>query len=229
MTMDVRAIQAALTAAGYPCTVDGQIGPHTYASLFAFVGRSAITPMIADLGKAADQYFVPAGIASSLRIAHALSQWAVETGGFKRMEEDLNYSAERLTVVWPKRFPTIAAATPYAHNPTALANKSYGGRNGNNTAGDGWLFRGRGPTQLTFRANYEEAAHMTGLDLVGNPHSVSEPMTGLRVACAYWTARGINAAADADDVAHVRQLVNGGQNGIDEAKRYLARAKMVLR
>lgn len=227
--MDVRAIQSALTAAGYPCAVDGQIGPHTYASLFAFVGRSAITPLIADLGKAADQYFVPNNLITPLRLAHALSEWAVETGGFKRMEEDLNYSAERLTEVWPKRFPTIGAATPYAHNPAALANKSYGGRNGNNTAGDGWLFRGRGPTQLTFRANYADASRVTGLDLVGNPDSVSEPMTGLRVACAYWMTRGINAAADADDVVKVRQLVNGGQNGIDEAKRYLARAKMVLR
>jgi putative chitinase len=227
--MDVRAIQAALTAAGYPCAVDGQIGARTYAALFAFVGRQQVTPLITELGKAADQYFVPAGLTSSLRLAHALAQWAVETGGFKRMEEDLDYSAERLTVVWPKRFPTIAWAAPYAHNPVALANKSYGGRLGNSTVGDGWLYRGRGLTQLTGRANYIEAARITGLDLVGNPNSVAEPATGLRVACAYWSTRGINAAADADDVAHVRQLVNGGQNGIDEAKRYLARAKAVLR
>lgn len=229
MTMDVRAIQAALTAAGYPCAVDGQIGAKTYSSLFAFVGRQPVSTLTLNLGSAADQYFVPAGLTTSLRLSHALAQWAVETGGFKRMEEDLNYSAERLTVVWPKRFPTIAAATPYAHNPSALANKTYGGRNGNVTVGDGWLYRGRGPTQLTFKSNYEEASHMTGLDLVGNPDSVAGADTGLHVACTYWMARGINAAADADDVAHVRQLVNGGQNGIDDAKRYLARAKAVLR
>ena len=227
--MDVRAIQTALCAAGKPVSVDGQCGAKTYAALFAFVGRSAVTPLAVALGSAADRYFVPAGLTTSLRLRHALAQWAVETGGFQRMEENLDYSAQRLTQVWPSRFPTIAAAMPYAGHPIALANKSYGGRFGNNTVGDGWLYRGRGLTQLTFRNNYAEAATMTGLDLVGNPDQVADPATGLRVACTYWTARAINAAADRDDVVTVRKLVNGGTNGLDEAKAYLARAKLVLK
>lgn len=227
--MDVRAIQTSLSAAGYPVAIDGQCGPKTYAALFAFVGRSQITSLITDLGRAADKYFVPAGLTTALRLAHALAQWAVETGGFKRMEEDLDYSAARLTQVWPNRFPTVNDAMPYAGHPIALANKSYGGRFGNNTVGDGWLYRGRGLTQLTFRNNYAEAAKLTGLDLVGNPDQVADPATGLRVACTYWTARAINAAADRDDIVAVRQLVNGGTNGLDEAKRNLARAKMVLK
>lgn len=226
--MDVRAIQTALSAAGYPVAVDGQIGGKTYAALFAFVGRSPVTPLTSALGAAADRYFVPAQLTTGRRLAHALSQWAVETRGFKRMEEDLDYEAKRLTEVWPKRFPTIAAAAPYAHNPIALANKTYGGRNGNVSIGDGWLYRGRGPTQLTGRANYAEASRVSEIDLVGHPETVAEPDAGLRVACSYWTARGINAAADDDDIVRVRQLVNGGTNGIDDARRYLMRAKIVL-
>ncbi len=227
--MDARAIQTTLSAAGYPVVVDGQLGPKSYSALFAFVGRGAVTPLTTALGKAADQFFIPAGLASPLRLAHALAQWAVETGGYTRMEEDLSYSAARLVAVWPNRFPTIAAAAPYANNPVALGNKVYGGRLGNSTVGDGYFYRGRGLTQLTGRSNYAEAGAMIGLDLVGNPGLVEDPATGLRVACAYWTARNINAAADADDVARVRLLINGGSNGLDEAKRYLARAKQVLR
>ncbi|RAS16105.1 hypothetical protein [Ensifer adhaerens] len=78
-----------------------------------------------------------------------------ETGGqMQPISENLNYSAKRLTEVWPSRFPTLAAAAPYAKNPQRLANKVYGGRLGNVDPGDGWLYRGRGLAQITGRENY---------------------------------------------------------------------------
>ena len=52
--------------------------------------------------------------------------------------------------------------------------------------------------------------------------------TGLLVACAYWDARKINAAADRDDVAAVCRLVQGGTGGLAEQKAYLAKLKKVL-
>lgn len=227
--MDVKALQQRLTARGYsPGPIDGDMGPKTYAGLFAFVGRATVTAPIADLGRAADRWFAPAGLVTPLRLAHALAQWAVETSGFSRFEENLNYSAARLMQVWPSRFPNRAAADPYAGHPVALANKTYGGRNGNTQSGDGWQFRGRGPTMLTGRGNYAAAGDLVGLDLVSDPESVAEPDTGLRVACAYWTVHKINAAADRDDIMAVRRLVNGGTIGLDEARGYLARAKVVL-
>jgi len=225
---DARPLQGRLNARGYALAVDGDPGPKTFAALFAFVGRAKVTPPIVELGAAAARWFPDAGLTSSIRIAHALAQWAVETGGFSRFEENLSYSAERLIAVWPSRFPNRRTADPFAGNPVALANKVYGGRCGNKAAGDGWLFRGRGPTMLTFRDNYAEAARLTGLDVVADPDSVSEADTGLRVACAYWTARKINVSADRDDAEDVRYLVNGGKIGIVEAKAYLARAKQVL-
>lgn len=83
-----------------------------------------------------------AGMVTPARICHFLAQCFVESRGFTDVEEDLSYSAKRLVQVWPKRFPTIESAAPYAHNPEALANKVYGGRMGNTDPGDGWKFRG---------------------------------------------------------------------------------------
>jgi putative chitinase len=227
--IDVRALQTGLKNAGQPINVDGDLGPATYGALFAFVGRSRPTVATVDLGKAAELYFPGAGLVTPLRIAHALARWAVETKGFQQFEESLNYNADRLVVVWHERFPTIAAATPYAHNPQALANKTYGGRMGNTGPNDGWLYRGRGVTQLTGKDEYAEASHLTGVDVLSQPDLVSNPDTGLQVACAYWTARHVNQHADQDDVEGVCVAINGGQQGLDLQRQYLIRAKLVLR
>lgn len=88
-------------------------------------------------------------------LAYILATIAHETGGkMQPVEEVLAYSAKRLTQVWPKRFPNLAAAQPYAHNPKKLANNVYGGRLGNAGPDDGWRYRGRGLAQITGRANY---------------------------------------------------------------------------
>lgn len=226
--LNVRSVQAALVGAGYAVAIDGQLGPKTYAALFAHVGGGPITPLRMALGAAASRWFGDADLDTGRRIAHALAQWAVETGGFVRMEEQLVYSAKRLMEVWPKRFPTEAKAQLYAGNAVKLANQTYGYRLGNTGPNDGWTFRGRGPTQLTGRWNYQDAKALTGVDVVADPDAVAEPDTGLRVACAYWAKRAINVAADRDDVADVRYRVNGGRIGLEDAQRYLARAKIVL-
>ena len=229
MTIDVRDLQQRLSNAGYPVAIDGDIGPKTYAALFAFVGRQQVGPRLIDIGRAADTALPGAAIVTPLRLRHALAQWAVETGGFTRFEENLSYSAQRLCAVWPKRFPTLASAEPFANNPQALANRVYAARMGNTDPGDGWRFRGRGMTMLTGRANYTEASHLTGVDVVANPDLVAQAETGMAVACAFWAANGINQFADDDDIAGVRVKVNGGNIGLDEAKRFYARAAIVIK
>lgn len=109
-------------------------------------------------------------------LAAMLGEAYHETGG--RMQpviENLNYSAKRLTEVWPTRFPTIASAKPYANNPQKLANKVYGGRLGNVGPNDGWIFRGRGLPQITGRENYEEHG------IAGNPEAAAEMATAVRI------------------------------------------------
>lgn len=226
--MDTKPVQLRLQAAGhYSGKIDGDFGPLSYGGLFSYAGGAA-SALTADLGKAAAEMFPRYALVTPLRLAHALARWAVETRGFRVMEEDLNYSAKRIAQVWPTRFPTIAAAQPYAGKPQALANKVYGGRYGNDSVNDGWLFHGRGPTQLTFEDNYREAKELTGIDFVSKPELVAEPRNGLLVACAYWDARKINAAADRDDAAAVCKLVQGGSGGLADQRIYLAKMKKVL-
>ena len=94
--------------------------------------------------------------------AMLLAQVGHESQDLNTLEENLSYSARRLMQVWPSRFPNDRIASQYAHNPEALANNVYGGRMGNDKDGDGWLFRGRGPIQLTGRYNYTRFAARAG-------------------------------------------------------------------
>jgi putative chitinase len=110
-----------------------------------------------------------------------LGQVLHESGLLSRLEEDLNYSAQRLTQVWPNRFPDISAAQPYAHNPEALANNVYYKRLGNSERGDGWRYRGRGLIQVTGKSNYAAVCRATQLDCLNNPDLLAQPI--LLVLC----------------------------------------------
>jgi putative chitinase len=90
----------------------------------------------------------------AIQAAHFLGQCHHESMGFKRMEENLNYSATRLLQIFPKYFDKIQAKY-YAKNPEAIANRVYANRMGNGPeqSGDGWRYRGRGPLQLTGKHN----------------------------------------------------------------------------
>lgn len=113
---------------------------------------------------------------SLFHLAAILSEAYHETGGrMQPISENLNYSAKRMTQVWPSRFPTIASAKPYANNPKALANKVYGGRLGNKFQDDGWRFRGRGLAQITGRENYEK------FGIADNPEAAGEMETAVRI------------------------------------------------
>lgn len=155
-----------------------------------------------------------------------LAQTLHESAMLQHTEENLSYSERRLTEVWPRRFPTIASARPYARNPRALANHVYGGRLGNDQPGDGWRYRGRGLIQITGKDNYRAMAHATGLPLIDEPHLLTQQEPALRASIAWWELNVPDALLGS--VERITRIVNGGLNGIDHRRQLTRRAYRVL-
>lgn len=168
-------------------------------------------------------------LSSVVRRRHFLAQTAEESGGLRVFQENLNYSARRLTEVWPTRFRTLAEAAPFARNPEALAERVYGGRKdlGNSQPGDGWRYRGMGPIQSTGRAWAERLTAILGTDLVAHPERMLDPATGWPAAAAIWAASGANGFADRGDVVGETRRLNGGLTNLAERRRYLALAETI--
>lgn len=183
-------------------TADGIVGRGTLRALFQRLG--ADTGRAVELGISANVHFRSYGLLDNgLRLAHFLAQVAHESGGFRYMEE-----------IW---------------GPTE-AQKRYEGRRdlGNTVKGDGSLFRGRGPIQITGRANYEEYGNAIGLWLTDKPTLAAIPAIGLHIACEYWKRKGLNAWADADDVLTITKKINGGVNGLADRQSRLVIIKGVI-
>lgn len=151
-----------------------------------------------------------------------LGQVLHESWMLQRLEESLSYNPERIRQVWPSRFPTVAAAVPYAHSPRKLANKVYGGRLGNTAPDDGWTYRGRGLIQVTGRANYELVEQLSGLPLVKHPGLLTQPLQALQASIAWWEKRVPDSVLH--DVEAVTLAVNGGTNGLTEREQLTQRA-----
>lgn len=169
-------------------------------------------------------------INSPLREAAFLAQTAHESQNFTRLVENLNYSAKRLTQVWPKRFPSLAVAQPYANNPEKLANFTYGNRNGNGpeATGDGWNYRGRGFIQITGRANYKACSDGLGADFISDPDLLAQPDFAFRSAAWFWGTHGLNPLADKADLKTITIRINGGTVGLDERVKLYNKVKAIL-
>lgn len=178
---------------------DGILGRGSYAALFRHMGATG--DRAAELAVGASVHFPRFAIdGTALRLAHFMAQVAHESGGFRWMEE-----------IW---------------GPTA-AQRRYEGRAdlGNTETGDGYRYRGRGPLQLTGRANYRRYGNLIGIGLEQQPDLVAIPSVGLLVACVYWDQNTINLHADRDDLEAVTRAVNGGLNGLADRRKRLAAMK----
>jgi putative chitinase len=150
------------------------------------------------------------------RQACFIGQCMHESGGFKFLKENLNYSAKALMNTWPSRFPDMDTAEKYERQPEKIANKVYSGRMGNTEDGDGAKYIGRGLIQLTGKDNYMAFGEAIGEDLVSNPQLVEQPRYAALSAGWFWNKRGLNALADAMDVTTMTVRINGGRIGIDD-------------
>ena len=114
------------------------------------------------------------GITTNLRLAHFLAQCSHESGGFKTVSENLNYSKDGLVKIFPKYFPGTLAES-YARQPEKIAARVYASRmgNGDETTKEGFKFRGRGYIQLTGKSNYTNFTKFIGEDCIANPDLVA--------------------------------------------------------
>jgi len=177
---------------------DGIIGRGTLKALFQKAG--AAPERAASLALGANVHFPTHHIMDTpLRLAHFMAQVGHESGGFRYMEE-------------------IASGSAYEGRKDL----------GNVIAGDGRRYKGRGPLQLTGRANYHRVGCMIGIDLESNPELAAIPSIGILIACVYWTDRDLNKLADRDDVEAVTRKVNGGFNGLGDRKDRLQKMKELM-
>jgi putative chitinase len=192
-------------------------------------GDAKITGLRAGMIASAPTVFAEYGITSPLLVAHVMAQGSHECGAGSEVVENLSYSAQRMPQVWPTRFPSAAAAAPYAHNPRALADKVYNGRMGNRPGtDDGYNFRGRGFSQTTGRDEYERLGAKTGLDLVNHPDLLTDPAHFLECGVANFVLCGCLPFAQKDDVLNVTKRLNGGTVGLVMRKEWLSKWKAEL-
>jgi putative chitinase len=219
---------------------DGIVGDATWAKLF---GKSAPTATVVK-----EDVVIPSGgplnieklkghipdavlaqipetaakfnITNNLRLAHFLSQCGHESGGFKAVSENLNYSADGLKKIFGKYFPGNLNES-YAKQPEKIASRVYGNRmgNGDEASKEGYKFRGRGYIQLTGKANYTKFTQFIGEDCVSNPDLVATKYP-LASAAFFFDSNKLWAICDrgADDatVTSVTKRVNGGTLGLSD-------------
>ena len=216
---------------------DGIVGDATWSKLF---GESpqvvkedvVITPVeglnieklkgtipdtvIAQIAETAKKF----NITNNLRLAHFLAQCAHESGNFKAVSENLNYSADGLKKTFGKYFPGTLAES-YAKQPEKIASRVYGGRmgNGDETTKEGYKFRGRGYIQLTGKANYVSFTKFIGEDCVTTPDLVTNKYP-LASAAFFFDSNKLWSICDlgsSDDVVtKVTKRVNGGTHGLED-------------
>lgn len=174
------------------------------ASVLAAISPRGRRSIIDAVGPHLSKAMANGGIVTPLRAAHFLAQAAHECDGFRTLEE-------------------------YA------SGRKYEGRRdlGNVRRGDGVLYKGRGIFQLTGRANYRTIGNRLGLPLEQTPELAEDPRNSVLIAVHYWTTRtfrgvSLNSWADTDDIVSITRAINGGLNGLESRRLYLAKAKRVL-
>ncbi|HHZ8842997.1 TPA: glycoside hydrolase family 19 protein [Enterobacter cloacae] len=177
------------------------------------------------------------GITASLDQAMFIAQMGHESGGFTRLVENLNYAAEKLVPTFGSHRITQQQAAALGRKATQLANQKaianlvYGGewgkKNlGNQTAGDGWKYRGRGLKQITGLSNYQSCGQALKIDLVSYPELLERDEYAACSAAWFYVSHG--CLLHSGDVERVTLLINGGRNGLDNRRVLFNLAKSVL-
>lgn len=199
------------------------------SDLQAIAGSRSRSPMLAKIAKAFNKYAAQYGVTHQEDIADFLAHVSVETGGFRYMSENMNYSEQGLkdTFSFYRKNPKLAKA--HARKPMLIANTVYDDKNrgkrfklGNTQEGDGWRFRGSGAGQVTGRFNFQKFKDATGIDVISDPSLLREPDTGMKAALVLWQAWDMNRFAGGSSAS--RKKWNGGSHGLKQYKEAYALA-----
>lgn len=169
-------------------------------------------------------------INTTRRAAAFFAQICHESSQLNRLEENLNYSADRLLAVFPKYF-TAASAKEYARNPEKIANRVYAnkGGNGGEETGDGWKYRGRGPFQYTLKDNYHFATAELKYNFIADPDAMLKPGPGAFSAALYWERHGLNRLADIDAFEKLTKKINTAGLGMADRLNHWQRIRGILK
>lgn len=220
-------------------TADGIVGDGTWAKLFPTAAPAPVPPtttavpasgfkldklkghipdaVLAQIPDTAAKF----NITNPLRLAHFLAQCGHESGGWRAVSENLNYSSKGLMSIFGKYFPTLQLAEQYARKPIAIASRVYGNRMGNGAepTQEGYKFRGRGYIQLTGKDNYSAFDKFVPEDILGNPDLVATKYP-LMSAAWFFNKNGLwticDRGADQGTVTAVTKRVNGGTIGLPD-------------
>ncbi|EAY0431129.1 glycoside hydrolase family 19 protein [Salmonella enterica] len=171
------------------------------------------------------------GITAPLDQAMFIAQVGHESGGFTRIVENLNYSADGLKATFGKYFPGDTAqlygrTADHLANQKAIANIVYAHRMGNIEENDGWNYRGRGLIQITGHDNYRDCGAGLGADLILSPQLLEQDEYAARSAAWFFASKG--CLKRSGDIKAVTKIINGGTNGLDDRKARYEKAKSVL-
>ena len=169
------------------------------------------------------------GIDDLPKQAAFIGQCSHESGHFRKLEENLNYSADTLNRLFGHKFKP-GEIEQYAHQPQRIANRIYSNRMGNRdeASGDGWLYHGRGIIQLTGHDNFWHFGQAVGMNFVHNPAPVSQPMYAAMSGGWFWQTHGCNALAEAENWEGLTKRINGGLFGLNERVALTRQALAVL-
>lgn len=165
------------------------------------------------------------------RVAGFIAQCGHESGGFRVLSENLNYSAKALNSIFPKYFRRAGRdANEYHRQPEKIANVIYANRmdNGDTDSGDGWRFRGGGILQLTGRYNYTQFGKAVEKSPDEAVEYVRTKAGALDSACWFWDTNNINKYCDDMDIVGMTKRINGGTIGLDDRKKHYLHALDVL-
>lgn len=176
------------------------------------------------------------GIHNPADQAMFIAQVGHESTGFTRLIESFNYSVSGLANFVRAGRLTQGQANSLGRRQgepslplerqRAIANLVYGKRMGNKGPGDGWNYRGRGLIGLTFLNNYLACGTALKLDLVSQPELLEKDANAARSAAWFYVSNG--CLKYTGDLVRVTQIINGGQNGIDDRRERYAKAKAVI-